>query len=337
MKNNMDKTLRAWSLHLHMRHMYWLQLLADTGSLSETARLAHTTQPGLSKWLRDLEEDIGTPLFERHARGMRPTRSGSLLLLYSRRVLGAMHRAEEDIRTVLQGGLRRIMLGTSSAASANLIPNAIDRYVRKQPETKLGVREGTADELLEQLERIQIDLAVCRLGGQRPPTGLQHELLYVEPIVLVVHPSHPLARATTVDWKRAYRYPWIVWPSGTSIRSSLDSALAELGLAPPPANIESTSMLANLSLLRDGERLLVVSSHVANHFTATGQMVALPLQLGSAGALGMYWRDSTDTDPAIGDLIESLRMAARQMGPGMLPSIDAVPAPRQRKRAKAAP
>lgn len=305
--------LLDWSRRLHMRHLQWLLLLEQTGSLSEAARTAHTTQPGLSKWLRELEDDVGTPLFERHARGISPTRAGHLVLLYARRVLNAMQRAEEDVEAVRHGGLRRVMLATSPAATFNLVPDAIVRYMRLQPDIQIGLREGPMDELLVQLERVQVDVAVGRLGSSSPPPGLQYELLYVEPIVLVARPGHPLTRKRAPTWQQAFGYPWIVWPTGTPIRSNLESSLAEIGLAPPPCTVESSSMLASISLLRDSDLLLAVSAHVADHFVRLRQMARLPLSMGTAGALGMYWREATTSDPAIAGLIESLREAARQI------------------------
>jgi len=302
-----------WSRRLHMRHLQWLLLLEQTGSLSEAARTAHTTQPGLSKWLRELEEDIGTALFDRHARGISPTPAGRLVLLYARRVLNAMQRAEEDVEAVRHGGLRRVMLATSPAATFDLVPDAIARYMRLQPDIQIGLREGTMDELLSQLERVQVDVAVGRLSGSNPPPGLQYELLYVEPIVLVARPGHPLTRKRSLTWQQAFDYPWIVWPVGTPIRSNLETGLAEIGLTPPPYAVESASMLANISLLRDSDLLLAASAHVADHFVRLRQMARLPLSMGSAGALGMYWREATGSDSAIAGLIDSLRQSARRI------------------------
>lgn len=308
----MDKRL-DWSRRLHMRHLQWLLLLEQTGSLSEAARSAHTTQPGLSKWLRELEEDVGTALFDRHARGISPTHAGRLVLLYARRVLNAMQRAEQDVQAVRHGGLRRVMLATSPAAALNLIPDAIARYMRLQPDIQIGLREGTMDELLAQLERVQVDVAVGRLGGNSPPPGLQYELLYVEPIVLVARSGHPLARKRAPSWQQAFAYPWIVWPAGTPIRSNLESSLADMGLTPPLYAVESASMLANISLVADSNLLLAASAHVADHFVRLKQVVRLPLSMGTAGALGMYWREATAVDPAIAGLIDSLREAARRI------------------------
>ncbi|KAG1537127.1 hypothetical protein G6F50_014919 [Rhizopus delemar] len=59
--------------------------------------MLNTTQPGLSKWLKDLEDDIGLPLFARHARGLRPTPHGDVLIAHAQRVESQLDRASADM------------------------------------------------------------------------------------------------------------------------------------------------------------------------------------------------------------------------------------------------
>ena len=68
-----------WTHRLRLRNLKMLLSLAQTRNISHSAAMLNTTQPGLSKWLKDLEDDIGLPLFERHARGLRPTPHGDVL------------------------------------------------------------------------------------------------------------------------------------------------------------------------------------------------------------------------------------------------------------------
>ena len=65
-----------WTQRLKLRHLQMLLSVAETGNLSQSADALNTTQPALSKWLKDLEDDLQLPLFERHVRGLRPTPYG---------------------------------------------------------------------------------------------------------------------------------------------------------------------------------------------------------------------------------------------------------------------
>ncbi len=66
-----------WTQRLRLRNLQMLLSLAETGNMSQSAALLNTTQPGLSKWLKDLEDDIGLPLFERQHVGCSPRRTVS--------------------------------------------------------------------------------------------------------------------------------------------------------------------------------------------------------------------------------------------------------------------
>jgi DNA-binding transcriptional LysR family regulator len=81
-----------WTRRIRVQHLQLLVTLAETGSISEAARISFSTQPALSKWLKELEENVGAPLFERHARGLKTTVHGNMLLGHAQRVLSEMDR-----------------------------------------------------------------------------------------------------------------------------------------------------------------------------------------------------------------------------------------------------
>jgi len=93
-----------WTHRLRLRHLQMLLSVAQTGNLSQSAEALNTTQPALSKWLKDLEADIGLPLFERHARGLRPTPYGEALIEHARRIEGHLDSARDDMDALREGG-----------------------------------------------------------------------------------------------------------------------------------------------------------------------------------------------------------------------------------------
>src|SRR3546814_4961337 len=92
-----------WTDRIRLRNLKVLLSLAQTRNLSHSAALLNTTQPGLSKWLKDLESDIGLPLFERHARGLRPTSHGEVLIAHARRIDAQLDRAAVAMQALLGG------------------------------------------------------------------------------------------------------------------------------------------------------------------------------------------------------------------------------------------
>jgi DNA-binding transcriptional LysR family regulator len=88
---------------LRLGHLQVLQSLASTGNLSESAAALNTTQPALSKRQKELEEDVGSPLFERHARLLRPTSYGDALIEHTRRIEAHLDIARDDMQALRAG------------------------------------------------------------------------------------------------------------------------------------------------------------------------------------------------------------------------------------------
>jgi DNA-binding transcriptional LysR family regulator len=300
-----------WTRRLRFRHLHLLVSLAETGSLSDTARLAHTTQPGLSKWLKELEEDVGAPLFERHARGLKPTAHGLTLLGHAQRILSEMTRAQHNLEALQEGDSRSVALGTSPAAAPSLVPDAITYFLRRHPRARVELQENTMNALLAKLEQGQLDVVVGRLDNYKPRENLRSALLYHEPMLVVARPGHPLAGRPNLQWDDLNAYDWILWPENTPIRTRLDMALTNAGLKPLPCRVESSSLMANLWLQQNSDMLSVASGRVAEHFIGRGLLVPLDFELAAEGSIGMCWRDEPHQDSSTLDLLDSLRLAAK--------------------------
>ncbi|WP_298718065.1 LysR substrate-binding domain-containing protein [uncultured Oceanisphaera sp.] len=297
-----------WTKRLRLKHLHLLINLAETGNLSDTARLSHTTQPGLSKWLKELEEDIGSPLFERHSRGLTPTVMGQALISHARRIVTEMSRAQHNLEALQEGSSRTIAIGTSPASAPSFVPAAITKFLGIHPKARMEIQESTMNSLLEKLELGQLDVVVGRLDNYQPRQTLRSEMLYSEPLRIIARPGHPLAQHTSLSWDDLYQYEWIVWPHGTPIRSKLDIALTAAGRKPPAYRVESSSQVGNLWLLQYSDMLSIASERVARHFAGRGLVVPLAIEVGGAdGYVGMCWRDEELSDPIILDLLQCLR------------------------------
>jgi len=157
----------SWMRRLKIRHLEVFLTLVETGSQSATAAQLNITQPALSKWLRELEEDIGAPLFER-GRRLTPTTYGEIVLHYAHRVLGDTTRMGDELKTFQAGQSGRVRVGLLRSAAATLIPKVITGYRQIAPDVRISLFEDTLDNLLPRLERRELDCILCRLYGKAP-------------------------------------------------------------------------------------------------------------------------------------------------------------------------
>ncbi|CAA0308889.1 LysR family transcriptional regulator [Alteromonas alvinellae] len=300
-----------WSRHLKLKHISLLIHLNESKSLSKTANAFYTTQPALSRWLKELEQDVGGVLFERKARGLQVTLLGELLLEHAIRIQAEIERAQENISAAKNGSGRTIAIGTSPASAPSFVPTAIAKFLKLHPQASVRVQESTMNILLSQLARGDLDVVVGRLDNYQPSSKFHNEHLYSENICIVSRPGHPLTQKKTLYWDDLLMFDWIVWPDGSPIRRKFDASLTLAGQKPPMYRVESSSQVANLWLLQHSNMLSVASEEVANHFKRRGFMEPLNIDVaGDDGSVGMCWRDEVVDDKAVEALLECFREAS---------------------------
>lgn len=301
-----------WTDRIRLRNLKFLLSLAQTRNISHSAKLLHTTQPGLSKWLKDLEADIGLPLFERHARGLTPTSHGDALIAHARRIDAQLDRAVVDMNILRDGGAGRVVIGASGAAATEAAPRAMLAMAERMPELRIDLVEGTMDRLLGLLTRGDLDIVLGRTAAAAEIDPILHtEELYVEPIDLVARPGHPLFDLPQLHWRDVKKYRWIVWPRQTPIRNALEAALANAGQSLPSNYIESNSVIANVTLLTHSDVIGTASHRSTMMLLRLNLVRKLPLELNGFGSVSLYWRNDELYPKSFELALECIRATVR--------------------------
>ncbi len=301
-----------WTQRLRLRHVKMLLSLAQTHNLSHSAAKLNTTQPGLSKWLKDLEEDIGLPLFERHARGLIPTPYGEMLITHARRINNQLDRARDDMEALREGESGRVTIGASGVAASDTVPLAIIRVLERMPKARVSLVEGTTDRLTAQLEEGVLDIVLGRADSEFVTPTLESELLFFDGIHFMVRPDHPLLHRHMLSWEDLHAYRWIVWPKGTPVRNALDSALAKADQLLAPDMLETNSVTANLTLLNNSDMIGVASHRAAVRLAQMNILRILPMTLSGSGAVAMYWNRDTFKSHAVQLAMDCLREVVQE-------------------------
>lgn len=303
-----------WTQRLRLRQLQMLLSLAQTGNMSQSAQQLHTAQPALSKWLKELEDDLGMALFERHARGLRPTPQGEALIAHARRIEAHLDSARDDMQALRDGGSGLVVVGTSGASASDVVPMAVLRLLEWLPRAQVRLAESTMNVLMQQLAHGELDVVVGRSAPELHDGHIHAEMLYMEPIHLVARPQHPLLlqrpEGAALDWPDLMAWRWLVWPRGTPIRNTLESALAAAGHALPPGSVESNSVTLNLTLLGHSDMIGLASHRAALRFSQMGALRVLPVRMSGFGSVSMYWRENTTDRTAVASMLRALREAS---------------------------
>ncbi|MDQ2187225.1 LysR family transcriptional regulator [Alcaligenaceae bacterium A4P071] len=291
--------------------MQVLTALESAGSLTAAAKTMHMTQPALSHWLSDMEDLVGTPLFVR-GRPLKLTEAGSVLWRYASRVLGDTARTGEEIEAVKRGAVGHLHIGTILSAAPVVLPHAIAALHQRLPKVQIELIEGLLEPLMERVARREIDLIIGPLDVRASRSGLRSEWLMTDTFSVVARRGHPLAKLATPRWEDTDGYPWIMPPPGSLSRVRLDQALVDAGMPPPTPAVETSSLVALLSMLQDRDYIATLATSVASMYERLDliQIVSMPARL-EFGPIGMLWA-ADSTSNVLPVLRETLHDEARR-------------------------
>ncbi|WP_306362058.1 LysR family transcriptional regulator [Nocardia sp. CC227C] len=179
------------------------------GSFSAAADRLGYTQSAVSRQIRLMERAAGRALFERRARGVRPTAAGRVVARHAEIVLGDLDAARQELLELEARPRGRLRVGGFASAMAAVLPRAMADFARRHPHITLVPREGTSAALLNAVARRRSDVAVVAAPAAAPAELLVVPLLD-DPLFVAVPSTHRLARRTTVSAALLRDERWIV-------------------------------------------------------------------------------------------------------------------------------
>ena len=174
-----------------LRHLQLLAGVADLGSLQQAAAQIGMSQPAATHALADIEALLGVTLFERHARGMRTTRSGQLMAECARGMLTTLRASTNSVAALRAGAAGSLRLGAIPAASGGLLAERLPAYMLTHPDLHVEVQEGSREQLLPLAAGGSLDMLLCR-RPEAMPAGLEFVPLQQDAAVIVATQGHPL-------------------------------------------------------------------------------------------------------------------------------------------------
>lgn len=203
---------------MELRHLRYFIAVAEAGSLKLAAEeKLHTTQPSLSRQIRDLEHEVGTPLFSRGPRGVELTAAGRVFLDHARVVLSQTETAVRSARQIALPAKPTFTMGFMIGHDSTWIPQALHVLRDQLPEIHVVISTQNSPQLASALSQGLIDVAFLRQGDGGP--GLEYLLLKEEPIQVYLPKDHLLARRNTIGLREIARETFLSI-SGTAMSSS---------------------------------------------------------------------------------------------------------------------
>jgi DNA-binding transcriptional LysR family regulator len=257
---------------LHNRILTYLDEVARAGSIRAASRKLNVASSAINRQILSLEEELGTPLFDRLPRGLRLTAAGELIVEHVRLTLRGQDRLNLQIADLI--GLRwgRVTVATIGTVAAEIMPLVVQAFRRDHPRSTIEVRV-VADPSAE-VEADEVDIGIG--FDLSTPAGL--ETVFDIPVVVgaVLPPGHPLAARSLIALSSCAGYPLIMPSKAMSTRPILDRAIAKLG-----DTIQATVISNSVELMKQAVKLdqgiaFLTAFNVATE-VARGELVFVPL------------------------------------------------------------
>jgi DNA-binding transcriptional LysR family regulator len=205
--------------------------IAEEKTFTAGARRVNLTQAAVSMQIRQLEEEIGLPLFTRTPRRVILTEAGELLLERARRILREHNSVKAELAEIAGAEHGRLRIGSASAMFATAqLPTILEKLKKRFPSAEISVSSGTSKTLVDKILHGNMDIAFVSLPIETQ--NVLTELLYEDEVVAIAHPSHAMAGERYISPAALAAENLILGEEGGNTRRMIDDFFGAANLKP---------------------------------------------------------------------------------------------------------
>ena len=248
---------------MELRHLRYFVAVAEEGSLTVAAeRRLHTSQPSLSRQIRDLEYEVGVPLLTRSVHGVELTPAGKAFLDHARLALTQVEAARQAARRAAQPEKPGFALGFLTGQEMDWLPEAMHILRDELPNIDVTIASEYSPVLADGLMRGRLDLAFMR--REENAADLLFRTVTQEPLVAILPSDHRLASEKNVAVAEVAGEPFInVSSTAPALRIVIDDYIRQTGLAITPAH-EADNIAMAISLVASTRGFALLPRYVQN-------------------------------------------------------------------------
>lgn len=295
--------------NLTLRQLRYFEALGRHGHFGRAAETCAVSQPALSLQIKDLEESLGAPLFERGHREVRLTRFGEEFAPRVRDILRAVDELEDLARASRSWLAGRLRIGVIPTVAPYLLPALIGRLNRLHPELDIHVRETLTAKLLRELAEGRLDTAIMALPVSEP--AFAEEPLFAEDFLLVRPAADERKPVPSVETLREMRL--LLLEEGHCFRNQA-LAFCNMNAALPREMLEGSSLSTLVQMVGAGIGVTLIPEMAATVETRSADVsLARFRDPRPQRTIGMIWRRTSPLAPQLQHIAGIVREAAEHL------------------------
>ncbi|PWW00249.1 DNA-binding transcriptional LysR family regulator [Hoeflea marina] len=287
-------------MKLDPRHLELLAAIVDHGGLTEGAEAMGKSQPSVSRSLALLETRLGTRLFEKGKRPLKPTEICLALAAEGRRIIEAGNSAGLLVSRYREGKSGVVRVGGTPIFMDGVISGMIADFQMAYPDIRIDQSYDYAAELMRRLETGSLDVAICPMNPETIPDEFEFARILPGRNVIACSVVHPLARRTSVKLSDIAPYPWIAPPANSPLYEDLRNVLASIGMRDFKVSFSGGSLTSVVTILERSDALTVLPYSVVFMLRRQKALSALSIRIGHPErSLGMLWPRDSPLRPSV--------------------------------------
>ncbi|MCC7486780.1 MAG: LysR family transcriptional regulator [Burkholderiales bacterium] len=259
---------------MNFRQIEAFRAVMLTGTTTEAAALLRTTQPAVSRLIRQFEHASRLKLFELHRGRLAPTPEAKALLREVERSYCGLDRVREAIETLRDSGVGRLAVGAVPSLGMSVLPRVIHAFLARYPKAALSLHTSSSNVVRDGVASALFDIGFA--AQEIDTTGVKAQPFVTTRAVCVMNREHPLAQKRSLRARDLAGAPLFLLTRGDVTRRRLDEVLAAAEVAVEPA-VETTYGATVCALALEGVGVGVVNPLIAGGFASRG-LVIKPLE-----------------------------------------------------------
>jgi LysR family transcriptional regulator of abg operon len=249
------KHLRQFKLE----HLRAFLAVAEAGSIRGAARRLGVSQPGLTKIIRQLEEELSVPLVQRSVRGAVPTEYGRALVPRVKIIESEIQRIRDEVLQ-MRGERKGVVAIGVSAGPAMIVPHVLKRFWQRHPDVRVHIVDGMQESTLADLRDGRLDFSIVPMELATGNQDLKVEFLMQTAVRPVVRKDHPKKHATSL--KELSGSEWILSGSTKSRTNLIEGTFAKHRLRPPRLLVRCESFPALIALVSESNLIGILPESI---------------------------------------------------------------------------
>ena len=198
-------------------------------SFAKAAETLHVSAPAITMQIKELEAEVGMPLFERQGRKVSLTTSGEYLLVYARKMLALLKDAEDAAARLQRIETGKLTIGMVDTTTY-FIPVMLRKFLNEHEGIELVLKVGNRLELIQWLQNSEVDIAI--MGSPPSEISVRAEPFAANPLVFLASPDHPLAGESGLQAEDLRQQSFIVREQGSGTRNAMEAFFTQARFQP---------------------------------------------------------------------------------------------------------